>query len=100
LPVTKRLVVRPLAAQDIDEAAGWYERQAPGLGEEFLAAVDRRLAEIQTAPDRFPRISPRLRRALLRRFPYAIFFTIVGDMISVVACMHGRRHPARWLRRG
>jgi plasmid stabilization system protein ParE len=95
-----RLIVRPLAAEDIERAAHWYEGQAQGLGEEFLDVLGRRLADIVAAPERFPRVSARLRRAMLNRFPYAVFFTVTDDTIQVVACMHGRRHPARWLRRG
>jgi plasmid stabilization system protein ParE len=94
------LIVRPLAAEDIERAAHWYERQARGLGEEFLDVLGRRMADIEAAPERFPRVSARLRRAMLNRFPYAVFFTVIDDTIQVVACMHGRRHPARWLRRG
>jgi hypothetical protein len=37
---------------------------------------------------------------MLNRFPYAVFFAVIDDTTQVVACMHGRRHPARWLRRG
>ena len=95
-----RLIVRPLAAEDVESAARWYEEQATGLGAEFLDALNRRLEDIEEAPERFPRVSPRLRRAMLERFPYSIFFTISRGAIQVVACMHGRRHPARWLRRG
>ena len=34
------LLIAPEAAQDIDEAYGWYECQRAGLGEEFLHCVD------------------------------------------------------------
>lgn len=78
----------------------WYEAQSAGLGREFLEALRARFADLQSTPNRFPRVSERLRRAMLDRFPYAVFFTVVGETIHVVACMHGRRHPARWLRRG
>jgi len=98
--VAPRLIVRPLAQRDIEQAMGWYEEQALGLGREFLDAVDRRIAEVRAMPQRFPQVTPRLRRAMLERFPYAIFFTLTGETIQVVACMHGRRHPARWQRRG
>jgi hypothetical protein len=73
-----RLIVRPLAAEDIERAAHWYEGQAQGLGEEFLDVLGRRLADIVAAPERFPRVSARLRRAMLNRFPYAVFFTPVS----------------------
>jgi hypothetical protein len=33
------ILVRPAAAADIDQAFLWYERRRPGLGDEFLAAL-------------------------------------------------------------
>jgi plasmid stabilization system protein ParE len=47
-----RLVVRDAAEQDISEAARWYEERSPGLGSEFLRAVDVTLAEIARMPER------------------------------------------------
>jgi plasmid stabilization system protein ParE len=47
-------------------------------------------------PLRYPVVRRNTRRALLRRFPYAMYFRIYDDVIVVVACMHGRRNPRRW----
>ena len=91
-----RLVVRPAAEADIVAAALWYESRATGLGADFLRAVDVALAEIQRMPERFPVVQVQCRRALLRRFPYGIYFVASAELISVVACMHARRDPRRW----
>ncbi len=64
-----RLVVREAAEADIAEAARWYEQRSPGLGSEFLRAVDVTLAETTRMPERYPVVRGRARRALLRRFP-------------------------------
>ena len=89
-------IVRPAAAADIDEAFLWYEAQRPGLGHDFLAAADTLIDVIAEHPLRYPVIRRNTRRALLRRFPYAMFFRIYDEVIVVVACMHGRRNPRRW----
>lgn len=89
-------VVRPAAAADIDEAFLWYEGQRPGLGHEFLAAANTLIDAIAEHPLRYPVIRRNTRRALLRRFPYAMYFRIYDQVIVVVACMHGRRNPRRW----
>ena len=94
--MTPRLVVRPAAEADIVDAALWYEARATGLGADFLRAVDVALAEIQRMPERFPVVQMQCRRALLRRFPYGIYFIATAELISVVACMHARRDPRRW----
>ena len=64
-----RLLIRPAAAADIEEAYLWYESRRIGLGEEFLAAVDSLLGEILAHPTAYQVIHREVRRALLRRFP-------------------------------
>ena len=69
-------IVRPAAAADIDDAFLWYEAQRPGLGHEFLAAADALINAIAEHPLRYPVIRRNTRRALLSRFPYAMYFRI------------------------
>ena len=90
------LVVRPLAEQDIEAAAVWYEEQAPGLGRRFLSAVRATLAAVRAAPEHHARVYRDVRRAGVERFPYGVFYVVRGETVHVIACMHGRRHPRRW----
>lgn len=90
------LILRPAAAADVEEAYDWYEAQRSGLGEEFLAEVQRSLNLIIESPYRFPVVHRQTRRCLLQRFPYQMLYRIVDDRIAVVACMHGKRDPSRW----
>ncbi|MDO9556126.1 MAG: type II toxin-antitoxin system RelE/ParE family toxin [Coriobacteriia bacterium] len=92
-------VVRPDAEADITDAAVWYETQSPGLGLEFLRLVDACLADVDRAPHRFPVIRRNMRRALLRRFPYGVFFVEADGGVEVVACLHARRDPHEWSER-
>ena len=94
-----RLLVREAAEADIAEAARWYEERSPGLGSEFLRAVDVTLAEVARMPERYPVVRGRARRALLRRFPYAVFFVARPDLVSVIACLHAHRDPRHWQKR-
>ena len=87
------VIVRPAAAADIDEAFLWYEKRRPHLGDEFLAAVQSARDSIAAYPTMYPIIHRDTRRALLHRFPYGIFYRVYGDVIVVVACVHGRRDP-------
>jgi plasmid stabilization system protein ParE len=91
-----QVLVRPAAAADIDDAFLWYERQRPGLGADFLRTVDSALAAIQSNPQLHAVIYRNTRRALLRRFPYGVYYRVYPDSIVIVACMHGRRDPKRW----
>ena len=91
-----QIAVRPAAAADIDEAFLWYEGQRPGLGHEFLTAAQTLIDAVAQHPLRYPVVRRNTRRALLHRFPYALYFRIYDEVIVVVACMHGRRNPRRW----
>jgi plasmid stabilization system protein ParE len=87
------VIFRPIAALELDEAMGWYERQKAGLGLEFKEAVDQMLARVTATPERFQPVHGEVRRALLRRFPYAIHFLPEPDAIIVLAVFHTRRDP-------
>ena len=92
----RRLVVISAAETDVTTAYDWYEDQSPGLGAEFLRAVDAVFAAAQRTPTLFPVVRGRTRRALVRRFPYGVFFTAADDEVVVLAVVHSRRHPRVW----
>jgi toxin ParE1/3/4 len=94
-----RLVVLPVAEADVTDAALWYEQRSPGLGREFLRTVDVALAEISRMPERYPIVHREVRRVLLRRFPYGVYFVATPDRVSVIACMHASRDPGHWQER-
>ena len=96
----RSLQVRPLAEADIDEAHAWYAARSPDAAARFLDTVALILAEIQQRPDSFPRVYSSLRRALLPRYPFGVYFEVDADRVRVVAVVHTRRHPRRWIQRG
>jgi plasmid stabilization system protein ParE len=92
----KRVVVRPAAAADIEDAFLWYERQREGLGSEFLDALRGTMDLVLVHPEAFPVLHRETRRVLVqRRFPYGLYFRVDGDVVLLVACMHAKRHPRR-----
>jgi plasmid stabilization system protein ParE len=91
-----RLIIRPEAEFDIQDAFEWYEAQIPGLGSEFVRAIDACLASIGLTPLAYPLIYQQARRALLQRFPYGIVYMFEQETIFVVACFHGKRDPKSW----
>lgn len=94
-----RLIVRPDAEADIAAAYDWYEERRDGLGREFLAEVSTVIDAVRSDPLQFPAIFRTLRRALVHRFPYGVFFVARTDTIIVVAAMHLARNPRRVHRR-
>jgi plasmid stabilization system protein ParE len=94
--VSLRVIVRDEAEADIAEAALWYERRCAGLGAEFVRAVDVCFELLRQCPDVFQVAYRNARLGLLHKFPYLVIYRAFPDFISVVAVMHGRRHPRRW----
>jgi len=94
--MSQRIVVRPEAESDIAAAAQWYEERRPGLSLEFRSALDRTLLSIENNPELYARVYRSLRRALLRRFPYGVFYLQRAEDIVVVAVLHTSRDPRLW----
>lgn len=90
------LYLRPEARDELREAFGYYEERRAGLGFEFLRAVRLSLAAIERGPEHFPIAVDDIRMVPLRRFPYVVYFVILESGVSVLAIIHGRRHPMRW----
>lgn len=97
--MTARLIVAPEAALDIAEGYDWYEDRRAGLGEDFLTSVDACMENICRYPAIYPLVHESYRRALIRRFPYAIFFEDAEETVTVYAVFHTSRDPAKWRQR-
>jgi plasmid stabilization system protein ParE len=92
----RALAVRPEAELDIEEAAFWYDDQQPGLGDRFTAKLNQLLRRITEHPFQFPEIDHDVRRGLPQRFPYAVYFTVGEDTVTVIAVLHQHRQPDTW----
>ncbi|ACN18040.1 hypothetical protein HRM2_p00530 (plasmid) [Desulforapulum autotrophicum HRM2] len=90
------LIIAPEAQQDIDEAYCWYEYRRPGLGEEFLHCVDDCIQVICRMPELHAKVHEEYRRALVRRFPYAIFYEHAGGTVYIYSIFHASRNPQEW----
>lgn len=96
-----RLVAAPLVDADVEAAFHWYERESPGLGLDFLAELRAVYARIAEGPLLYRDLRAGIRRALLRRFPYAVYFVVEETVVVVLAVLHAQRDPAAWqTRRG
>ena len=93
------LIVPPEAELDIHEAFDWYETHQQNLGRKFIEELDSLFHRIEERPLTFQKIYGKVRRALTRRFPYAVYFLIDGDTIIINAVLHQRKNPNEWQRR-
>ena len=90
------LVFRPQVRDELDEAYRWYERQQQGLGDNFLDCIDLMLNQICSMPESYVIVHRDIRRAVIKRFPYAVYYRIVSSRVIVIAIFHSRRNPKSW----
>jgi plasmid stabilization system protein ParE len=90
------LVFRPEVCEELNEAYHWDESQEPGLGDEFLDCVDEMLNRICQMPESYAVVYRDVRRAVIRRFPYAVYYRLLSSRVIVTAIFHGRRDPQLW----
>jgi plasmid stabilization system protein ParE len=93
-----RLVAEPRADLDVAATFDWYENEEAGLGQEFLHELRSTYDRIADGPLAYQVLRAGIRRTLLRRFPYAVYFAIEGDVVIVLAVLHVARDPAEWQR--
>ena len=91
--MTHRVVVRRLAERELAGAVDWYERQRAGLSVELLDEFKGVLAQVTDRPTSFPVAHRDVRRALMNRFPYAVYFRLRGAELVVIAVRHTSRQP-------
>ena len=96
-----RIHFTALAADDVADAYAWYAASRSGLGEDFLADVERVLEVIKQDPEACPVVHRTLRRGLLNQFPYSVYYRLLPATatIEMRACVHQRQHPRTWRRR-
>lgn len=84
------------AKREIGEAFEWYFRISPDVAEKFIDALDNQLVAIRATPKAYPEILPSIRRAVMRQFPYLIFFRERPQKISILAFVHTARSVQSW----
>jgi plasmid stabilization system protein ParE len=95
----KRVLLLAEAREDALEAFRWYEKERRGLGKVFRTSLNLSIQRIRRSPLASPVVYRDLRRALVDRFPYAVFYRIDSGVIMVVGVFHGHREPSAWQRR-
>lgn len=89
---------QPEALEELLETQRWYGMREPALANDFAQNVAAAVERIRHSPQSFALIHGRIRRPVLSRFPYAVYFREQGAEILVIA-LHGRQDPDRWRQR-
>jgi len=89
----------PLAERELNDTARYYDLESPGLGQTFLDAVQRTCVSISEHPQSGTVIAGAIRRRLIRRFPYALLYSVRSGGIRILAVMSLKRRPMYWVGR-
>ena len=89
----------PEAESEMNEAVDYLNGESEGLGEIFLDDIQRAIDLITSHPEIASIVKGRARRKLLRRFPYSLIYSVVGEDIRILAVMHQYRRPFYWQHR-
>lgn len=96
----KRVLLLAGARVDVLEIFRRYEGERKGLGRVFREALRQSIQHMRRAPLASPVVYKDLRRVLVDRFPYAVFYRVESGAITVVGVFHGHRDPSTWQQRG
>ena len=90
-----RIEYHPALATEIKEIWDYYEEKSPGLGDRFIDEFEQQVLHIASTPERWMILEHGIRRALMKRFPYVIYFRILEeDGIRITVVKHEKRHPS------
>jgi len=89
------------AAEELDAAAAYLERERPGYALVFLEAYEEKLGQLARFPETGPLIANApggypLRAFLIGKFPYSIIAGSIDDVVTIVAIAHTSREPNYW----
>jgi len=85
----------PEAVRELEEAVIWYRQKSTFLGDQFAAAFETAMDRMIRFPDSFPVYRKTIRRALLRSFPYGVFYVHGNGFVQILAVFHLSRDPKK-----
>lgn len=95
MPEPIRVLFAPLAEVEFEQARLWYEKQRTGLGVEFAMQIDDCLERIQHSPEMYARIKKNYRQAMVKRFPFAIYYEFANGVVTIYSVFHCSQDPAK-----
>jgi len=95
----EQIIFTPEAEEDVVQSYGWYEEREPGLGEDFLRSVEACLDMVRRHPQLYPVAVDTFRRALVRRFPFEVFYEFTEDTLTVYSVFACAKDPQKWRKR-
>ncbi len=94
--VQRKIILDWEAEAEAEEARQWYADKSPAAATRFVASLRAAMGLVREDPERWVEFERGIRRVMLKKFPYAILYTVRSDHVLVLAVMHFSRHPEYW----
>lgn len=97
--MTLEILISREAQADLAEAIAGFGEISAALTSRFELELERIYTNLLDYPQMYPVVYKNFRRALLRRFPYSVFYIDEKSFILVVGVVHQARDESTWKRR-
>ncbi|OGV72523.1 MAG: hypothetical protein A3K19_32820 [Lentisphaerae bacterium RIFOXYB12_FULL_65_16] len=89
-------VIHEDAEAELWAEVGFYEKQVPGLGLDFLSEAEQAFDRIGAAPERWQHARHGTQRVFLRGFPHTVYYRNLPDVVWITAVAPQKRRPFYW----
>lgn len=91
------IILHEAAEEEMADAVSWYEGKERGLGTHLRKEIEKAISKIQQRPRAYQLVKgSKIRRILIEKFPYSIFYIVEDDHIFVISVFHTSRNPMIW----
>jgi plasmid stabilization system protein ParE len=97
--MVKRLIILPFAETDIKETVSYFKEVRNDLDRDFIQAIDASFFEIFNNPVAFPIVKYDIRKFVMAKFPFCIYFVDKNEALYILSVFHDKRNPKEWQRR-
>ncbi|MCD4790241.1 MAG: type II toxin-antitoxin system RelE/ParE family toxin [Bacteroidales bacterium] len=87
------------AENDFGNAFSFYSLESTKIANSFFQQIDYGLTTISENPFYFQKAHKDIRRFVVRKFPFVIYYFVQDKNIKVVSIFHTSRNPQIWKRR-
>ncbi len=78
---------------ELEDTKEYYRQQQENLDNEFEKSVREKIDVLVEFPLMYPKISEKLHKIVMYRFPYHIFYYVAEDIVTIVSIAHQHRKP-------
>lgn len=94
--MSPKIIILPYAELDIKESINFYKEKSQKTALEFIESLNIAFNKIVDNPQTFPITKTDIRKYIMKKFPFCIYFINKNDIIYILAVFHSKRNPSVW----